>query len=244
MESSGHQTDQLILYGQSQARSASRSANAAAGFAGAAGLMQKNLGQAVTDFKIAADQSAAASQTAASNAERTLQNAQDSFREERRAWVGMAGEEITQFDQDGIGIKITFLNTGKSPARKVRFVSFPILASIEILGPPDDAIKILRNSDALFRQEPTIAPQGAAPVVVGSLGGTGWANDPKEASEALKILKDNFPKIQSGEMLLYVFGEMRYEDVSGRPHTTQYCVFISDPKNKKMGICPQFNEMD
>jgi len=71
----------------------------------------------------AQENAARASQTATNNAERNIEIAQNSFRDEQRAWVGMSSEEVTSFDANNpIGIKIVFFNSGRTPARNVKLV--------------------------------------------------------------------------------------------------------------------------
>jgi hypothetical protein len=54
----------------------------------------------------------------------------------------------------------------------------------------------------------------------------------------------SFPKIKSGDLIIYDFGELSYNDISGKRHVTTYCVFLSDPGTKTVSFCPPFNDIE
>ena len=178
----------------------------------------------------------------ADNTKTAIRNAQTAFRYEQRAWVGMSSEEVTSFEQSTpIGIKIVFFNSGRTPARNVKLCLLAVLSPTLILQPSADQIKMLQSGP--FRQRASIAPQGTSTVYAGNPGAVGGFVSPEEHS-FLQAVTGDYARIKSKDVIFYLFGELHYEDVSGQPHTTQFCVYLSDPDTKQMGVCYGFNELD
>jgi|SRR5271165_1786633 len=117
----------------------------------------------------------------------------------------------------------------------------PSLPSVPKAQPSAAQIKFLEASP--FHQRPSIAPQGISIVHGGKPGAVGSLGSPEEYS-SLQAITGSFAKIKSKELIFYVYGELRYEDVSSRPHTTEFCIYISDPDTKEIGVCRGFNELD
>jgi hypothetical protein len=57
-------------------------------------------------------------------------------------------------------------------------------------------------------------------------------------------LSPHWAEMVAGREFLVEFGDYRYDDVAGRTHVTQFCMFLPDTKTKKMAYCSGFNEMN
>jgi hypothetical protein len=227
-------TEEIAQAAQDQVDAANEISDAADSFSETAEV-------AVEEFRRAAGDSAAASKQSAANAERTIKNAQQSFREEQRAWVGIAGQGVSQFEpKKPIILFADFGNSGRTPARNVmtRTASMLIDARSPILGPNTEHIRMLRQSTP--QSGPAIAPQARYSLTIGR-------DNPPDDTEGMKRARENifanFDQIKSKALILYVFGEISYDDISGRPHVTRFCLFLTDPEAKTVTFCPQFNDV-
>jgi hypothetical protein len=73
-------------------------------------------------------------------------------------------------------------------------------------------------------------------------------SDKNTMEQMRKLLADNYLAIDAGTDIIYVFGELRYVDISERPHSTKYCVYAVKLRQKpllwQLSYCNKFNEMD
>jgi len=145
-----------------------------------------------------------------------------------RAWVGLAkGSPGSIVAGEKIEFELTFINTGETPANRVQ-TSYAIL-----VDKPDCDIESFvgsRKSKAVAAvpSQRTIAPN-AVIVVRGSLD--------KGISEAMAS------EIQAGRMVVYIFGEVAYDDIEGARHTTRYCATV-DPSVQQLRGYKQYNRME
>jgi hypothetical protein len=165
------------------------------------------------------------------------------FRLEQRAWVGVSAASLVQFEPDKpIRIDVAFLNTGKTPALRAYASNGYALSRAYLKEPPSTSIaqieKILPTKPvhSLPPNGTFIAPLGLQPSAGPSAAPEEWAS--------YNILRESYPAIKDRVQMLYVFGEYRYRDINNRPHTTKFCLFISDPDAKQLQFCEGFNEMD
>jgi hypothetical protein len=105
MESSGHQTQQLIDAANIQACAANRNANAAASFSESAKGINTQTALAVGDF-----------QRMATAAENNIRAIQESSRNDQRAWLGVADPKFILTVEAPLKAETYVMNVGKSPA--------------------------------------------------------------------------------------------------------------------------------
>lgn len=148
---------------------------------------------------------------------------------DQRAWIGIETSVVAQFDETKpLKISLTYFNSGKSPARKVRSSGGYRLTRDSIDGPlPED----VRNLVLALKPATAIPPQGRYMVTV--------PND-----DSKNPLRNEFAALKSRIAHVYFFGEIQYEDISGSTHTTTFCTYLSDPEAKTMAFCPDFNDMN
>ena len=60
----------------------------------------------------------------------------------------------------------------------------------------------------------------------------------------MQVLTSQFKQIKDKKLFMYYYGILRYEDIFGRAHETQYCVLLADPDTREAGICDTFNDLD
>jgi hypothetical protein len=220
--SSSGQTDKLITAANTQAGAAMSISSSAGEFTKSSNAMKDKLGEAVADFKQAADQSAAASQTAANTAERNIKNAQDSFRSEQRAWLGLQEFRLSTYEPGKIVIAMNVVNSGKSPAREVYFGDqiFTRNQSLNGLEP-----NMLIHDWVLG---PAIPPQG-------------------KFGLSIVIPKDTVAQFQNTvtpRKYLYVVGDFIYDLSDGTKAVTHYCFELSaDSDPKTVTLCIPHNDM-
>lgn len=227
------QTAKLIEAANTQACAASKNAEAAARFASSAEGINAQTQNAVKQFKRLAD-----------DTETNIRNAQKTFRDEQRAWVGIGitRPQVTSFESTNpIEIDIPFFNSGKTPARNVREVVNAILSPMPMSQPTPSQIKQLE--DGPFGSLPSIPPQGTQTLIGGKPPAIGEITSRQQRLDRDAMMKE-FDKIKSGKWVYYLIGEIRYDDVAGRPHITQFCVFISDTTTKNVASCFGFNEIE
>ena len=151
---------------------------------------------------------------------------------DQRAWVGAnkfsssiitgSGEPYIKADTE-LRFIAQFSNFGKTPARETRTdIVFKFLPKGEVLKPT-------------FEQtSPPITPS----VVVVQPGAVHFMQSlPTTFSE---------PQIEAAKqakLILYVYGRIRYQDIFGKQHLTNFCSFIT-PDLKSWDGCPWDNDAD
>jgi hypothetical protein len=218
MYEGGTATDKLVDYSKKQAEAAGQMAAAAEKFSNTSET-------AVTEFKKAAADSIKAANAGVRTTQASVKNAQAAFREDQRAWVGIGEFGLVEFDESKLKVQIGFSNSGKTPALNVRKASRFRLYSYVAEGPePADLTRFE------FTPGSAIPPQGKYILHVG--------DDEK------KTVLAHYASIKNGASFLFEFGEIQYNDISGRSHTTRYCVYLADSNAKQLAFCQRFNEMD
>lgn len=163
------------------------------------------------------DDAATAMQDSADTASRAVTASQESFRKDERAWIGLAHMGLD-------GTKI--INVGKTPAVNIVFSGLGIFEDHEVAITRDWiqknkahlALKILK-AGVMFPGQPLAEPMP----------------DPS---------KDvRWPAAEAHKMFFYIFGNVSYDDVFGRPHTTTFCaVWIPETKGFDPGEgCGEYN---
>ena len=157
------------------------------------------------------------------------------FKIDQRPWIGLTDEAVV-VTPDKIDAEIKFVNSGKTPARNVqKSVRIKISPLPLIKEPPAEDIQNL-----VFSGHTVLAPQGTVRV----RGGT----ETEETESALilkEAAKNYFPLIDTRKDILYLFGELIYDDASGKHHTTKYCLYaVKLETGWHLAECDGFNEME
>jgi hypothetical protein len=222
------------------AQAANNQVDAANEISDAADSFSETAETAVEEFKKAAAESAAASDKVARNAERTIKQTQESFRDDQRAWVGSTQQSVAVFDEKkGIAIQALFINSGRSPARKVKLQV--MLSPVSLDGPSPESIQSLKK--APWNSCPTIPPQGQYTITVGNEPSAGQVVT-AENRRTIQMVIDRFGFIKTKTLFLYDIGEIAYEDTSGRQHLSTFCFYLADPEARVVAYCPEFNEIE
>jgi hypothetical protein len=209
------------------ANAAQQQAGAAQSFAQSASAISDKISAAEKDF----------SQMARSSAD-SVNATQAQMRLDQRAWIGVLGVDPGDFSAtNGFPVNITFSNSGKTPARKVNFSVRYIYSPIPLYGPPESEIKKL-----VPEPSPDIPPQGRLVRWLAQKPLPTMLLTPSQLLGTSDIIA-HFSDINEGRSTLYYFGTVAYVDTFGRPAKTDYCIYISDPKNKGTGTCPEFNDV-
>ena len=157
------------------------------------------------------------------------------FKLEQRPWISISDQAIV-LSPEMMDAEIKFTNTGKTPARNVQKATQIKINPLPLMDGPLDAE--VRDLD--FRGHSILGPQGTVRVRVGTEAEVGG-----KAIILKNALKDRFPAIDSGDQILYLFGEIKYEDVSGGQRTTKYCLYAVKLETVwELAECNKFNEMD
>ena len=53
-----------------------------------------------------------------------------------------------------------------------------------------------------------------------------------------------YKPIKDKKVFIYYFGLIKYNDIFGEPHTTEYCIYLANPDTNAIGNCDFFNELD
>jgi hypothetical protein len=97
-----------------------------------------------------------AATSAAQTASDTLKFTRDSFKDDQRAWLGVAEFHTIDFSAArGLIVDISFFNSGKTPARDVYQATGYIAWPTPVSGPSEDQIKSLQ-----FAKVQAVSPQG------------------------------------------------------------------------------------
>lgn len=173
------------------------------------------------------------------NVDKSSRSAEKTFRDDQRAWVGVQGTSPSEGFTETLPWKITiiFFNSGKTPARNVKFSSIYKTSPVPLPGPLPEDLKQL-----VFQPVPSIAPQGNRREVI---GGTAMGQALSSAQiEGQQTISSEYTAIKNRQLILYYFGVLRYDDISGQTRETQYCIYLANPDTKEAGICSAFNDMN
>jgi hypothetical protein len=237
MQGSLNQNERSLILGQGQLAVAARNAKTAEDTL----IEMKNGGTDTHNLATAAGRQAGASETTARVTERSVKDSHDAFLQDQRAWIGVDEFRTLAFDEThGVAVDVKLINSGKTPGRNLQQCVGYRMSPTAIPGP--DA-----NDVAGIEQHCTpgqaIAPQGHIILHVGMGAAGRAANNAYERAGATDILT-NFPQIKAGTKLIYFFGEIRYQDLSGSARTTKFCFFLANTTTQDLGYCDQFNDLN
>jgi hypothetical protein len=172
-----------------------------------------------------------ANQTAVGLAEQNIKATQEQFRRDQRAWVGDIDNTPPPFTdgirkvfiKEGEGlppISIIIMNSGKTPARKIKGKQIRNFFPANRPFTPDDVPPP--------RQSISVLQPGATARI------TYQPKDKPLDQEIINLLRN-------GDLIYYIYGEITYEDVFGKAHKTTYCKFI-DKDLSSLINCNTYND--
>jgi hypothetical protein len=175
----------------------------------------------------------------AQNAVDTLTNTKQSFQNEQRAWIGVQGTADSRgfTETEAWQITIVFFNSGRTPARNVQSSGMYTTSPIPLRGPSPQQVAQL-----VFGPAQSIAPQGFYREILGREVGAEGATAGQIYGQ--KILTSQYTQIKGKQLFMYYYGILKYEDNSGRPHETQFCVLLANPDTREAGMCDSFNDLN
>jgi len=191
-------------------------------------LVRQAMKYAYVQSKDAARASAEDSVLSRNQSKAALDASIKSSRTDQRAWLAAADETYNIAASGPMKGSVVVFNIGKTPALSV---------TCKITGITTHRDHILRDSDLAYPAElpilkvGTLFPNHQFPM---SAGGT--AMDPDKQ-------KIWFANIQSGELVQYFFGEIRYKDAFGREHYSHFCTRFL-PSTNSGTPCPIYNGTD
>lgn len=220
MITGGTQTDKLVGYAKTQSESADEIAQASDDFTDSAYWMEEHMQDAANAMQENAD----ATTQSVTDAEGSIRNAQNAFRDEQRAWVANIGMvmDVPEVGKPMQGY-VTWINSGKTFARRVK----PTCHWISVAQPID-------SEDALMKL--------AVPKVNESIGVLAPNAQYKTILRNQELI-DETAKAQVGAWPQYIWGEVTYEDVFKRPHTTVFCSSRQGGTGEFLQ-CPFHNDAD
>jgi hypothetical protein len=151
-----------------------------------------------------------------------------------RAWVGISGVRLLQFEEGKpIKIGVDIKNTGKTPAISVvanaTYVGYNAIWKEPAQRDIDDLRRALTPQTSISPGE-TLTQTIEVPV---------------------SVVQPIWPKIETTYAYIYVFGIIRYKDISPDTptHETRFCSWIDKPVNQppssaRMSYCLGFNDMN
>jgi hypothetical protein len=238
MESSGHQTEQLIDYARAQACAAQRNADAAASFSRSADGINTQTAKAVGEFKRLADDTERSIKSAQDNSQQALNASIAASQLDQRAWVGVqsfSGGPVVSGDQVSFAVTVVAKNTGKTPALRMSGAYIQVVTEIRDPIPDYDDVYSGRfrgpsniYQGELFPLGDVLAPQAIRELNIGHDG-----------AYASRKAGDGFPRI------FYILGKITYDDVDGKTrHTTKFCLQNVERNQSNFSACRKGFGMD
>lgn len=155
--------------------------------------------------------------------QKQIENTSKQFAIENRAWVNISDASHTEFKAgEKVICKITFTNTGKSPALKMR-----IHAQIGIFNESEPSLPITPPREKGFSE------MVLGPSIQLSNG----------ISMSEPITEENIAAIKQGTAFLFVWGVITYDDILGDNHKTTFCLY-NGSGTKDFNGCSDNNTMD
>jgi hypothetical protein len=155
------------------------------------------------------------------DAHAALTAADNQFRLEQRAWVGPVGVVQPELKEtNAFSISTVIGNSGKTPALKFENkYSWTIMLNTGVFNPTYANTQGVPSSGTIF-------PNGQLMLI----------------SVPVPLTKQYLDLVTSGQAVLYVYGELTYNDVFNRTHHTHFCSFYD--KSLKPGVCNTYNDVD
>lgn len=163
----------------------------------------------------------------------TVLTAREAMQLDQRAWVGVDSIQpmpLIPVASQPFLAKITFKNTGKTPARKVigYAVSDPIASG-------------QRPNFDYSKETQTISSGHMEPGQ--TLSATlSFVRSHSTGRTHIPITQEILNQIVAGKIKLYVHGRIDYEDIFGRPHWLKFCSVLMVPFNECFGIESDYSD--
>jgi hypothetical protein len=174
--------------------------------------------------------------TMQAEAEKALTATIEASKADQRAWFGISDFEVLYYDpidsSTPFRMQIIFRNSGKTPALRVRLATRMWASDSIVDGPGDAEIRQVEDSVKATRERYVTAP-GASRKAIFLDNGT-----------ARNMVTSNYKAIQERKRFFYFFGQIDYDDVYQRPHTTRFCLWLAEPETKQLAHCENDNEMN
>lgn len=159
-------------------------------------------------------------------------------RSDQRAWVGMTeilpqwvdSSNKPMFLKEGsyYQVGVTIVNSGKTPALnvkpKIRLLPF---SSEDKFYPDFGDLK--EQSDGVIEGQTVgvIQPQGALKLI--------------SAPSYKKVRSSDLESLKNGSLVLFLYGEIQYEDIFGVAHQTTFCSTLASTLDR-FNVCSSYND--
>jgi hypothetical protein len=174
-------------------------------------------------------------QRSSTAAQTSAKNAHADFIRDERAWMGVSFGQgnISLADGQPFSVPLTFINTGKTPAKNVE--------GWIVVGIFDNGERLdfkYRHGHAHYRiHGGTIFPNG--PMTESFQG----IKHGKKHAEPILITPSNRENVSSGRAFLIIHGKIAYTDIFGIKHWTTFCRFANQP-SLISEECTRYNDTD
>lgn len=181
--------------------------------------VEKTLAEMKAQSK-AAQTGAEAAKLQASITKKVLESTIETSRLDQRAWVSFKGLKFEKELKAGElnPIWLTFINSGKTPARHFRL---NYTSRVHIPGKPDVVRTVVRDEDL------SLGPGREAV----------WRFD----TEPPRLNQAEIDGLESGAFVLTISGEVTYQDIFAKLHKTPYCAFYKPELKPAFTLCPGGN---
>jgi hypothetical protein len=156
---------------------------------------------------------------------KSVQDAAANFRLDERAWVGLNGTSSRQVKADQpILVNVSIVNSGKTPAKNFHSVSV-----IQVAYIPRDRLRFdkVDTPPQVSGSHAVVFPSSIFITVV-------------VLQEPISSLQ--LASIRRGDLKIFVFGTLWYEDIFGVRHSTHYCRY--GDQGSIDTICTEHNDAD
>ena len=190
-------------------------------------VMSGQLEQMKTD----SESSSSTSDRQLSIMEGQLKQAQEAFHLEQRAWVSCRNGQCTPIvagNGNKISFELLFANSGTTPANKVK-VGCEVLIERKNYDIESYALPRREVAKTEITTERTIAPN--------------ITQRAPHNTDVEELTEDMVTRIKNGERVVYILGEVVYDDIFDQRHMTMYCCVIH-PATWQLVAYKQYNRME
>jgi hypothetical protein len=230
------QIEKLIQAANIQASAAAKNAQAAADFAHTADEVNRHTNEAVGELDRLAKGSEHSVRTIQVQAANALNATIEASKADQRAWFGISEFEVLHYDPSDSNtpfrMQVTFRNSGKTPALHIRFASWMWATDSLVDGPSEAQLRELEVYMKTIKVRYVAAPGASRKVIILDNG------------TSRNMVTSNYQDIQNRKRFFYVFGQVDYDDVYQRSHTTRFCLWLAEPETKQLAHCQNDNEMN
>jgi hypothetical protein len=161
---------------------------------------------------------------ATNTASRSFNEARNDFRIDERAWIGVSDMLLNKSKAPNpISVQVTVYNTGKTVARNMRTWYFLHLDKHTLPNIEEYVERPIERKDGI-----------SSPSVL-------FPNRPRYLVPVDRISNETRDAVVRGETLLYVIGEIDYDDLFGTTHYTEFCA-IFNSHVQAFTDCDSFND--